>query len=57
MASVPSSAVTTTGRRFTPSVDRMATWGWLMIGAVMNVPKGPGLLIVKVPPTTSSAER
>ena len=55
-ASVPSGAVITTGRRLTPSVDRIATWGWLMIGAVRNVPNGPGFVIVNVPPTTSSAD-
>src|ERR1019366_76705 len=56
IASDPSGAVMTTGRRFTPSVDRIATCGWLMIGAVKKVPNGPGFVIVKVPPTTSSAE-
>ena len=55
MASVPSGWTTTVGRRFTPSVDRMATWGWLMIGAVRKVPKGPALVIEKVPPEMSSA--
>jgi hypothetical protein len=30
----PSPWVTTTGRRAIPSVARMATWGWLMIGTV-----------------------
>ena len=32
MDSVPSGSSTTTGFRDTPSVDRIATWGWLMIG-------------------------
>ena len=55
-ASVPSGAVITTGRRLIPSVERIATCGWLMIGAVMNVPNGPGFVIVNVPPATSSAD-
>ena len=55
MASVPSGCDDHGGRRFTPSVDRIATCGWLMIGAVRNVPKGPALVIVKVPPVMSSA--
>ncbi len=55
MASDPSGCTTTVGRRFTPSVERMATWGWLMIGAVRNVPKGPALVIENVPPEMSSA--
>ena len=48
--------VTTTGRRFTPSVERIATWGWLMIGSVIVVPNGPGFVIVKVPPLMSSGD-
>ena len=31
-------ARTATGRMLTPSVDRIATCGWLMIGAVTSVP-------------------
>ena len=54
MPSLPSGRSTTTGRRFTPSVDRIATCGWLMIGNVSSVPNGPGLVIVNVPPTISS---
>ena len=38
MAYVPSSSGTATGCGFTPSVDRIATCGWLMIGPVMSVP-------------------
>ena len=34
---------TTTGFLRTPSVDRIATCGWLMIGAVMKVPNEPEL--------------
>ena len=42
------------GRLRMPSVERIATWGWLMIGSVMNVPNGPGFVIVNVPPMISS---
>ncbi|MGW0593238.1 hypothetical protein [Streptosporangium sp. NPDC002607] len=31
-------------------MERMATCGWLMMGALIKVPNGPGLVIVKVPP-------
>ena len=31
----------TTGFLCTPSVDRIATCGWLMIGAVISVPNTP----------------
>ena len=34
MDSDPSGCVTTTGRRAMPSVARIATCGWLMIGTV-----------------------
>jgi len=34
MVSSPSGPVTTTGRFLMPSVDRIATCGWLMIGSV-----------------------
>ncbi len=34
----PAGVSTTTGRFLTPSVERMATWGWLMIGAEISVP-------------------
>src|SRR5262249_56266022 len=40
--SSPSGPVTTHGRLRMPSVERIPTWGWLMIGSVMNVPHGPG---------------
>ena len=33
--SSPSGPVTTQGRFRMPSVERIATWGWLMIGSVM----------------------
>ena len=56
MASVPSAPVTTTGLRVTPSVDRIATWGWLMTGITMKVPNGPELEMVNVPPVMSSAD-
>ena len=54
MASLPLPSVTTTGRLTTVSVDRIATLGTLMIGADMNDPNGPGLVIVKVEPARSS---
>ena len=54
IVSSPSGPVTTTGRFLIPSVDRIATCGWLMIGSVMYVPNGPGFVIVNVPPSTSS---
>ena len=54
MLSVPSGSSTTTGFRFTPSVLRIATWGWLITGIVSSVPNGPGLVIVKVPLEMSS---
>src|SRR3954466_5538361 len=54
MASLPSGRWTTKGRRCTPSVDRIATCGWLMIGNVSAVPNGPGFVIVNVPPVISS---
>jgi len=50
IVSSPSGPVTTTGRFLMPSVDRTATWGWLMIAIVAYVPKGPGFVMVKVPP-------
>jgi hypothetical protein len=55
MPSDPSGSSTTTGRFLLPSVERIATCGWLMIGAVRNVPNGPGFVIVNVPPAISSA--
>ncbi len=56
IASVPSASVTTTGLRVTPSVERIATWGWLMTGITMNVPNGPEFEMVNVPPEMSSAD-
>ena len=56
MASVPSEAVTTTGLRCTPSVERIATCGWLITGNCIIVPYWPGLVMVKVPPAISSAD-
>ena len=53
--SVPSGNVTTVGRFTTVSVERMATFGWLMIGALMYEPNGPGLVIVKVLVARSTA--
>ena len=40
---------------FMPSVARIATCGWLMIGTVKKVPKGPSLVMENVPPAMSSA--
>ena len=53
----PASLRTAVGRMRTPSVERMATWGWLMTGAVTTVPYAPTLVIVKVPPLRSSPVR
>ena len=55
MASLPSGSSTTTGRFLTPSVETMATWGWLMTANVIRVPKPPGLVMVNVLPEISSA--
>ena len=52
--SLPSSSVTTTGRLTTASRSRIATCGWLMTGVAMIEPNWPGLVIVNVPPWTSS---
>ena len=49
MDSVPSGSSTTTGFRATPSVDKIATWGWLMMAPVIRVPNGPALVIEKCP--------
>src|SRR5947199_127203 len=54
--SLPSLSVSTTGRLITASRSRIATCGWLMIGVAMIEPYWPGLVIVNVPPRTSSAE-
>ena len=43
MASLPAASVTTTGRRLTPSVERIITWGWLMTGSCTKVPDAPGV--------------
>jgi hypothetical protein len=45
---------TTVGRRATPSVVMIVTFGWLMIAAEAYVPSYPGLLIVRVEPVRSS---
>ena len=44
----------TTGRFSTLPMPRIATCGWLMIGMPNSAPKTPGLVIVNVPPATSS---
>src|SRR5215208_2906112 len=56
MLSRPSASVTTTGRFTTASRSRMAICGWLMIGVASTAPKAPGLVMVKVPPLSSSGE-
>ena len=38
MVSDPSGSSTTTGRFLTAVVDRMATWGWLMIELIRSIP-------------------
>ncbi len=54
MPSEPSGSSMTTGRLRTPSVDKIATCGWLITGTVISVPKPPALVMVKVPPEMSS---
>ena len=44
----------TTGRFTTVPGPRIATWGWLMIGVSQRAPTLPRLVIVKVPPDSSS---
>ena len=39
------------------SVDRIATWGWLMMAAVSTEPAEPLLEMVNVPPWISSGEQ
>ena len=56
IASWPDSSEMTTGRLTTASRSRMAIWGWLMIGVAAIAPKAPGLVIVNVPPRTSSGD-
>ena len=53
IASWPSRS-TTTGRFTIASRSRIPTWGWLMIGVASTAPNWPGLVIVNVPPWTSS---
>ena len=50
----PSDVSMTTGFLRTPSVERIATCGWLMIGAVISVPNVPEFDSVYVPPAKSS---
>ena len=45
---------TTTGRLTIASRSRIATCGWLITGVAMIEPYWPGLVIVNVPPATSS---
>ena len=54
IVSLPSGSVMTVGRFVTVSVERIPTFGTLMIGAVMKDPNGPGFVIVKVEPAISS---
>src|ERR1022692_3148767 len=54
MESLPSLSVTTTGFFMIPPTPRMATCGWLMMGIPNFAPKMPGLVMVNVPPCTSS---
>src|SRR5258708_9035054 len=50
----PSAVSMTTGRFLIAPTARMATWGWLMMGVPIRLPKVPTLVIVKVPPWVSS---
>jgi hypothetical protein len=54
IVSVPSGSVTTLGRFSIAPTPRMATCGWLMIGAPAYDPNTPGFVIVKVPRWISS---
>ena len=45
---------TTTTRLSTLPTPRIATCGWLMMGNPNSAPKMPGLVMVNVPPCTSS---
>ena len=47
---------TTVGSFTMASVARMATWGWLTIGALTRAPNEPVLFRVNVPPWTSSSD-
>ncbi len=47
------SSITVTRFSIVPT-PRIATCGWLMIGVPNRLPKIPGLVIVNVPPWTSS---
>ena len=51
----PSSISTTTGRFFTDSVDKIATFGWLIIGEVKKELNEPLFDMVNVLPDTSSS--
>src|SRR6185437_16230232 len=53
MASPPDVS-NTTGRFLIAPTARIATWGWLMMGVPMRLPKVPTLERVKVPPWVSS---
>jgi hypothetical protein len=52
--SLPNSSVTTTGRLTIAPVPRIATCGWLMIGVSNSAPLLPMLVMVNVPPESSS---
>ena len=46
--------MSTTGFLTTAPVPRMPTWGWLMIGVSISAPREPVLVMVNVPPESSS---
>src|SRR5437763_1047346 len=54
--SVPSASVTTLGRFSIAPTPRIATCGWLMMGAPAYDPNTPGLVIVNVPRWISSGD-
>src|SRR2546426_6043252 len=54
--SEPSGSVTTLGRFSIAPTPRMATCGWLMIGAPAYEPNTPGLVMVNVPRWISSGD-
>ena len=47
----------TTGRSWTACMPRTPLWGGLRIGVLINEPKTPPLVMVKVPPSRSAMAR
>ena len=57
MTSPRAGCSTTTGRRTTVPVPRMATCGWLMMGVSNRAPRLPVLVSVNVPPAAADPRR